>query len=354
MIEALSFDDVLIIPEYSTIKSRKDVSTVTKMNGITLEVPIISSNMDTITESEMAKAMHMLGAGACLHRFNTVNENKQMHKASPNQTMVSIGVGAAEFDRALALFESGAETFVIDVAHGAAQHVVEQYDNLRAIVKENANIIVGNFATGISIRDFKHQLKSRVMPDAYKIGIGGGSLCTTRVVTGCGLPTFQSILDCRDYADNLIADGGIRNSGDIVKALAAGAKAVMVGSLLSGTEETPGEIVAFEKTGTCLRHYVNYKEAPENCWHKKYRGSASLESYGVQNKIADHRAAEGEATLVRYKGPVRQVILNLVGGIRSGMSYVGASNLTELRESAKFVRVTDSGKRESRAHAKEV
>jgi IMP dehydrogenase len=342
MIEALSFDDVLIIPEYSTIKSRKDVSTVTKMNGITLEVPIISSNMDTITESEMAKTMHMLGAGACLHRFNTVNENKQMYKASPKQTMVSIGVGAAEFDRALALFESGAETFVIDVAHGAAQHVVEQYDNLRAIVKENANIIVGNFATGISIRDFKHQLKSRVMPDAYKIGIGGGSLCTTRVVTGCGLPTFQSILDCRGYADNLIADGGIRNSGDIVKALAAGAKAVMVGGLLSGTEETPGDDV------------IIGKGSPLETRYKRYRGSASLESYEIQNKVADHRAAEGEATLVECKGPVRHVILNLVGGIRSGMSYVGASNLTELRESAKFVRVTDSGKRESRAHAKEV
>jgi IMP dehydrogenase len=342
MIEALSFDDVLIIPEYSTIKSRKDVSTVTKMNGITLEVPIISSNMDTITESEMAKAMHMLGAGACLHRFNTVNENKQMYKASPKQTMVSIGVGAAEFDRALALFESGAETFVIDVAHGAAQHVVEQYDNLRAIVKENANIIVGNFATGVSIRDFNHQLKSRIMPNAYKIGIGGGSLCTTRVVTGCGLPTFQSILDCRGYADNLIADGGIRNSGDIVKALAAGAKAVMVGGLLSGTDETPGEYFSFEK------------DAPLESQYKRYRGSASLESYGVQNKIADHRAAEGEATYVQRKGPVRHVILNLVGGIRSGMSYVGASNLTELRETAKFVRVTDSGKRESKAHAKEV
>jgi len=342
MIEALSFDDVLIIPEYSTIKSRKDVSTVTKMNGITLEVPIISSNMDTITESEMAKAMQLLGAGACLHRFNTVNENKQMYKASPKQTMVSIGVGAAEFDRALALFESGAETFVIDVAHGAAQHVVEQYDNLRAIVKENANIIVGNFATGISIRDFNHQLKSRVMPDAYKIGIGGGSLCITRVVTGCGLPTFQSILDCRNYADNLIADGGIRNSGDIVKALAAGAKAVMVGGLLSGTEETPGDDV------------IIGKGSPLETRYKRYRGSASLESYEIQNKVADHRAAEGEATLVECKGPVRHVILNLVGGIRSGMSYVGASNLTELRETAKFVRVTDSGKRESKAHAKEV
>lgn len=337
MIEALSFDDVLIIPEYSTIRSRKDVSISTFMNGISLDVPIISSNMDTITESQMANAMDMLGAGACLHRFNTINENKLMYKNSPKKTMVSVGVGAEEFDRAMALFESGAQTFVIDVAHGAAEHVVKQYDNLRAIVKENAAIIVGNFATGISIRDFNHQVKSRTPPNAYKIGIGGGSLCTTRVVTGCGLPTFQSILDCRQYAENIIADGGIRNSGDLVKALAAGAKAVMVGSLLSGTEETPGLIL----------------EEANNEMYKKYRGSASLESYWTQNKIADHRVAEGEATYVPYKGPVKHVVLNLIGGLRSGMSYVGATNLTELREIAKFVRVTDSGKQESRAHAKE-
>lgn len=336
MIEALSFDDVLIIPEYSTIRSRKDVGISTFMNGISLDVPIISSNMDTITESKMANAMDMLGAGACLHRFSTINENKLMYKNSPKKTMVSIGVGAEEFDRAMALFESGAQTFVIDVAHGAAEHVVRQYDNLRAVVKENAAIIVGNFATGISIKDFNHHVKSRTLPNAYKIGIGGGSLCTTRVVTGCGLPTFQSILDCKQYAENIIADGGIRNSGDLVKALAAGAKAVMVGSLLSGTEETPGLII----------------EEGHMQMYKKYRGSASLESYWAQNKIADHRAAEGEATYVPYKGPVKDVILNLIGGLRSGMSYVGASNLTELQEKAKFVRVTDSGKAESRAHAK--
>ena len=134
MIEALSFDDVLIIPEYSTIRSRKDVSISTFMNGISLDVPIISSNMDTITESQMANAMDMLGAGACLHRFSTINENKLMYKNSPKKTMVSIGVGAEEFDRAMALFESGAQTFVIDVAHGAAEHVVKQYEIGRAHV----------------------------------------------------------------------------------------------------------------------------------------------------------------------------------------------------------------------------
>lgn len=336
--EVFSFDDVLIVPNFSNISSRKEVDTT----SFGLKVPIISSNMDTITGHKMATAMNRIGAGACLHRFSTIQENIDEFKKSPESTMVSVGIGYNEAERALALFEAGAQTFVIDVAHGAAQHVVDQYDRLRRLIKDNAQIIVGNFATQKNIDDFNHAVAASKLPDAYKIGIGGGSLCTTRVVTGCGLPTFASIQDCARANAPIIADGGIRNSGDIVKALAAGASAVMVGGILSGTDETPGEIV---------RKTVH--EFPFEQWYKKYRGSASRESYEVQGKVADHRAPEGEATLVQYKGKVETVIQNLMGGLRSGMSYVGATTVKELQERVQFVRVTDSGKKESQAHAKE-
>jgi IMP dehydrogenase len=331
MKEVLSFDDVLIVPQYSNIASRKDVD----ITSFGFKVPVIASNMDTITGHAMATAMGKLGAGACLHRFSTVQENIDEFKKSPKTTMVSIGIGAAELERAIWLFESGATYFVIDVAHGAAAHVVQQYDKIRSIVKDNASIMVGNFATQKNIDDFNHAVNTNRAPDSYKVGIGGGSLCTTRVVTGCGLPTLASVQDCARTSAPIIADGGIRNSGDIVKALAAGASAVMVGSLLSGTEETPGEVVL-----------------SNNLMYKKYRGSASLESYGVQGKVASHRAPEGEATLVRYKGKVEDIIQNLMGGLRSGMSYVGASTIEELQKNTQFVRITDSGKAESRAHAK--
>jgi IMP dehydrogenase len=331
MKEVLSFDDVLIVPQYSNIASRKDVDTT----SFGFKVPVIASNMDTITGHAMATAMGKLGAGACLHRFSTVQENIDEFKKSPKTTMVSIGIGTAELERAMWLFESGATYFVIDVAHGAAAHVVQQYNKIRSIVKDNASIMVGNFATQKNIDDFNHALNTNRAPDSYKVGIGGGSLCTTRVVTGCGLPTLASVQDCARTNAPIIADGGIRNSGDIVKALAVGASAVMVGSLLSGTEETPGEVVL-----------------SNNQMYKQYRGSASLESYGVQGKVASHRAPEGEATLVRYKGKVEDIIQNLMGGLRSGMSYVGASTIEELQKNVQFVRITDSGKSESRAHAK--
>lgn len=359
MIKALSFDDVLLVPKFSSINSRKEVSIQSNLfDGLDLEIPIISANMDTVTGHEMASAMIKQGAGASLHRFSTVQGNVEEFKKSPKSTIVSIGVGSHELERAAALYAAGAYNFVIDVAHGASHQVVTQYDLLREITGSNANIIIGNIATGKNIRDIKSAMTSRLLPDAYKVGIGGGSLCTTRIVTGCGLPTLYSVMDCvkEIRGEKLIADGGIKNSGDIVKSLAAGADAVMVGSLLAGTEETPGEIVAFEtKTqyGTAyLNTYANYKEAPKHLWHKKYRGSASKESYEAQNKVADHRTPEGEATVVKYKGSVESVIQNLAAGIRSGFSYLGANNLEELWVNADFVEITAAGRQESIAHGK--
>lgn len=370
MKEFLSFDDTLILPRFSEVKSRKDVDISVRIAGMKLQVPVISSNMDTITGSKMASEVALNGGVGALHRFMSVEENIEEFKKTKDlisnssrydfsqvQTpIVSFGLSGEELTRAHTLVKMGAKVLVLDVAHGANMEVVKQYDFLRERFGEDVQIIVGNFATAKDIESFNYHVTSKVKPDAYKIGIGGGSMCTTRIVTGCGLPTLGSILDCSRLGLPLIADGGLRTSGDIAKALAAGATAVMVGSMLSGSEETPGDIVAFEKNqayGSSYRTiYSDYKQAPPSSWYKEYRGSASLESYKVQNKVAAHRAPEGERTLVKYKGPVKNIIQNISSGLKSAFSYVGATNYEQFRENAQLVRVTNSGASESHAHGK--
>lgn len=340
----LSFDDVLLTPQFSEIISRKDVDTSTILVGQKLQLPIISSNMDTVTNSLMAFAMAENGGIGALHRFCTIDENVLMFLRSTSiaHPIVSIGLGNEELARAEALYRVGANIFLIDVAHGASQHVVQQTKQLKQLLHHSAQIIVGNFATASSVDDFNYRLGFKV--DAYKIGIGGGSHCSTRVVTGAGWPTLASLLDCSRVGVNLIADGGIRNSGDFAKAMAIrNVKAVMLGRLLAGTDEAPGEIIKVQgylDTASTIPAY------------KKYRGSASLESYQVQGKIAEHRTPEGEASLVPYTGPVKNVLQNLSSGLRSSMSYVGAKDIIDFQERVEFVQVTQNGYIESTAHGK--
>lgn len=337
MEEVLAFDDVLIKPQFSSVTSRRHVDISTVVAGREQKIPVISSNMTTITSTWMAKVMLEKGAQACLHRFQSIESNidqlKQVINATRNTPLVSLGIGSVELERAQALFDAGASVFVIDVAHGAADHVVKQYKYLREMVGFNAKIIVGNFATLSTISDFNSMVDT--LPDAYKIGIGSGAACSTRVVTGCGIPTLASLLDCsRNRSLELIADGGCKTSGDIAKALAAGASSVFLGSMLAGTKET-------EAVTSWSSDLYNYQ------------GSASEESYKEQNKADSWRAAEGESFLVPAKGPVSQVLQQIEGGLRSAFSYVGAVNLTEFRERAKLVRVTNSGLIESGPHGKE-
>lgn len=330
----LSFDDVRIVPRYSTIRSRKDVSTDVSFLDMKLTVPIISSNMDTVTGVTMAKSMWDNGGVGCLHRFMSIEQNvRDFLSVGPN-CIVSVGVGPNEVERAIALIKVGANKVCIDVAHGASDHVVEIYDKVRCMLPFGY-IIVGNFATGESILDFERHMKSRTKPDAYKIGIGPGSACKTSVQTGCGLPALATIIDCQaaGVTQPLIADGGIRSSGDMAKALAAGASMVMLGGLLAGTDESPGEL---------HRTDFGYK--------KRYRGSASKESYQVQGKESEWRTFEGDSFEVPATGPLKDVINNLTAGVRSACSYVGANNLTELREKAKFVQVTANGVIEADSH----
>jgi IMP dehydrogenase len=345
----LSFDDVLIVPTYSTVTSRKDCETFVWLSNLSLGLPLISSNMDTITESEMAKAMNENGGVGALHRFCTIEENVNMFMKSPNQTFVSIGVGDKEFERAQALYNVGARNFILDIAHGASLQAVTQYKNLRRILGDfNCHIMVGNFATGLSIGQFEKELRGAQLPDSYKIGVGSGSMCLTRIATGCGLPTLASLLDCKgSTVAPLVADGGIKNSGDIAKALAAGATAVMVGGILAGTDETPGEII---NEGSYEGWHPTYVKSEFK--YKKYRGSASKESYEAQGKTASHRAPEGDSTLVSYKGQVGPVLQELKAGLQSAMSYVGARTIKEFQENAKLVQITVAGIAENGAHGK--
>lgn len=330
----ISFDDVLIKPTFSWIRSRKEVDLSVALGAGALSLPVISSNMDTVTGVPMANAMLKYGAGACLHRFCSIDDNvAAFTQVKAGKPWVSIGIGPEEQERAYALIEAGAETVVVDVAHGASIGVVEQLQFLREKFRDNINIIVGNFADAASIRAFMFHSARR--PNAYKIGIGGGSACLTRVVTGCGMPTLASIIDCATAGVPLIADGGIRNSGDLAKAIAAGASGAFLGNLLAGTDESPGDIVV---DGAAK--------------YKKYRGSASMESYEVQGKVADWRAAEGDAYLVPYKGPVSGVLRELEGGLRSALSYVGARNIEDFQKEAEFIRVSTASIRENGAHGK--
>lgn len=344
MKELFSFDDVLIVPKFSLIESRKDVNLSTNIQGRRFDFPVISANMDTITGERMAKAMLEYGGQACLHRFSSIEDNIRTFERSHtggNTPMVSIGLGSAELERAQALLEAGAHTFIIDVAHGAQLSVVKQTKRLREVVGPYASIVVGNFATGESVAAFLDH--SGAIVDGFKVGIGPGSACTTRIKTGVGFPQLSAVFDVANTLKNLgiavIADGGMKTPGDISKALVAGARAVMLGGMLSGTDETPGDVIFPEGDGP-------------QCPVKAYRGSASKESYWAQGKTGTHRTAEGESFVVPYKGSVIDVLQDIEGGLRSTMTYVNANNLKELHANGEFVRITSATISENGAHGK--
>lgn len=357
MQELLTFDDVLIVPKFSLIESRSQVDTSTSLRSLKFNLPLISANMDTVTGRSMAIAMQMNGAQACLHRFASIEETVADFKHVTfgcedrkfDGPMVSIGLGSTELERAKALFDAGAHTFVIDVAHGAQIGVVKQVKALRELLGPYVNLVVGNFATGESVKTFIEYVGLDI--DAVKVGIGPGSACTTRIKTGVGYPQLSAVMDVvstlRNTDIKVIADGGMKKPGDIAKALGAGAHMVMLGGMLAGTWETPGETVTADGVPCQKQSFGSITGV-----FKKYRGSASLESYQDQGKTAKHRAAEGESFLVPYKGPVGEILQDIEGGLRSAMSYVGARNLEEFRGKCEFVRISSSTIAENGAHGK--
>lgn len=330
----LTYDDVLIIPAKSEVKSRRNPSLDTQLTSKTkIKIPIIAANMDTVTESAMAMAMAEVGGIGIIHRFMSIEGQvsevrRVLEKGYEQPVAASIGVSETCRTRARELVNAGCTLLTIDIAHGHSEHMLDTIKFLKDSFPE-VEVIAGNVATPEGTYDL-----IRAGASAIKVGIGPGSMCTTRIITGCGVPQLTAIAMCsevsRETGVPIIADGGVRTSGDMVKAFAAGASTVMVGSLLAGTMETPGEI----KKG-----------------QKQYRGMASKAAQvSWRGEVPEGMAAEGESTFVACKGPVRNVILELCGGIRSGMSYINALTIPEIFEKASFVEVSPVGVRENIAH----
>jgi IMP dehydrogenase/GMP reductase len=328
----LTFDDVLILPRFSKINSRQEVDLSANLGGLKLKVPVLSANMDTVTDVSFAKAMAKQGGVGVLHRFEPVSKTLQNLKAQASfPVMASFGLGDDELDRFTQLADSGITYFVLDVAHGAQLQVVQQYAEAKRR-RPYTWIMVGNFATITSIKSFENHLPSSVGLDAIKVGIGPGSACLTRVKTGVGVPQLSAILEISQarLSCPIVADGGMRTPGDIAKALAAGADAVMLGGMLAGTDESPK---------------INGQNV--------YRGSASLEAYEAQGKSSGWRTAEGDSFVVSPKGSLASVLHDIEGGLRSAFSYVGAYNLKDFWQKAELIQVTPAGAKESKAHGKD-
>lgn len=328
---AITFDDVLLVPAYNHYESRRLVSTsmTDKTEKLLLELPVMTSNMDTVTESPMANFIGEKGGIGVLHRFLTIEDNISEIKKCRFKTFVSIGCSKAEMERAEALRDAGAELFCIDVAHAHAKYVGSTIKELRQLLP-NSCIMAGNVATYAGA-DYLASCGA----DIIKAGIGGGSVCSTRIKTGYGIPMLTCIQDCARADRSIVADGGLRTSGDIVKALAFGADFVMIGGMLAGTAQTPGDILS----------------RPDGSQYKQYRGMASREAQeDFMGVMHEWKTAEGVATEVPYRGDAETILADIIGGLRSGLTYAGASTIKEMQRKLDFVVVSQSAKIESLPH----
>lgn len=345
--KGLSFDDVLLIPQHSDIASRDEVSLGTRFGSRFLQLPIISANMDSVTEDKMAIAMAKAGGAGILHRFGTSDHmsqwlrvmTKELGLDAPSYLSVGVDLALKHF------YEEMVDTFglkglCVDVAHGDHTNAISVIKELRSMFP-HLDIIAGNVAIANGA-----QRLIEAGANVIKVGIGPGSVCSTRVVSGHGVPQLTAIdmvaqrveaMGRRDVSHpsdyvSIIADGGIRYPGDIVKALAAGADCAMIGSLLAGTDEAAGEIIV-----------------EDGIAYKSYRGMASL---AAQKEKRNWRKArvEGVSAKVPYRGPVTKTLQNLEAGIRSGLSYSGARTIKELQENAEFIEVSSSSIKESHPH----
>jgi IMP dehydrogenase len=334
--KGLTFDDVLLMPKHSEMNSRRTPNLESKVTkNFALKTPIISANMDTVTGPEMAIKMAELGGLGILHRFmspeDQVRDVKNMLskiKSLGLPVAASIGVKEEGMKRADMLADAGVDIFTIDIAHGDSVMMLEVLDYVKKKYPK-IDVIAGNTAMPDGVRRLIDH-----GADAVKVGIGPGSMCTTRIITGCGVPQLTAVAMCVLEAQKsgvpVIADGGIKTSGDIVKAFAAGAQTVMLGSMLSGCLETPGEIEG---------------------GRKRYRGMASKDAQvSWRGELPKGMAAEGEARWVPCKGSVENIVHELCGGIRSGMTYVNANTIAEIHANGLFMEMTSSGMMESKPH----
>ena len=340
---ALSYDDVLLVPQYSEINSRNDVSLKTQISKrITLDIPLVSANMSDVTGVKMAIELGKLGGLGVIPRFlPTEMQADEVAEVKKSGVAVGAAVGARNgiIERSESLVKAGCDILFIDVAHGHMQKNIEATTKLKQMFGNKVDIVSGNSATFEAAEDL-----FKAGADCVKVGIGPGSICTTRIETGSGVPQITAILEsaraARKYKKFLIADGGTKTSGDVVKGLAAGASAIMAGSIFAGTDEAPGKMVKING--------VKYKV---------YNASTSLaekKKHSIFNRreVEKHyvKQIEGVESVVPYKGSLSNLIEKYSANIRSGFSYSGAKNIIELWKNAKFVRITTMGVKESGSH----
>ena len=345
--EALTFDDVLLLPKYSNVlPSQTDIS-LQLTKKIKLKTPFLSSAMDTVTESKMAISIAKQGGMGIIHRnLDIKDQSKEVKKVKNKNLFVgaAIGTNQEDLDRAKSLIFNGVDLIVIDTAHGHSGKVLKTLSRIKKFSKK-IPICVGNIATGEAAKKLYNS-----GADIIKVGIGPGSICTTRMVAGIGVPQISAIMDVKKELNKkkikIISDGGIKFSGDIAKALAAGADAIMMGSIFAGTDESPGKKFKFKGK-----------------IYKQYRGMGSIGamSAGSANRYFQKNfkdkskfVPEGVEGRVEYKGKLSKIIYQLQGGLRSSMGYIGAKNLNEINKKAKFVKITKAGFYESMVHSVEM
>nr|3KHJ_A Chain A, Inosine-5-monophosphate dehydrogenase [Cryptosporidium parvum Iowa II]3KHJ_B Chain B, Inosine-5-monophosphate dehydrogenase [Cryptosporidium parvum Iowa II]3KHJ_C Chain C, Inosine-5-monophosphate dehydrogenase [Cryptosporidium parvum Iowa II]3KHJ_D Chain D, Inosine-5-monophosphate dehydrogenase [Cryptosporidium parvum Iowa II]3KHJ_E Chain E, Inosine-5-monophosphate dehydrogenase [Cryptosporidium parvum Iowa II]3KHJ_F Chain F, Inosine-5-monophosphate dehydrogenase [Cryptosporidium p len=342
--KGLTFEDILLVPNYSEVLPR-EVSLETKLTkNVSLKIPLISSAMDTVTEHLMAVGMARLGGIGIIHKNMDMESqvNEVLKVKNSGGLRVGAAIGVNEIERAKLLVEAGVDVIVLDSAHGHSLNIIRTLKEIKS--KMNIDVIVGNVVTEEATKELIEN-----GADGIKVGIGPGSICTTRIVAGVGVPQITAIEKCSSVASKfgipIIADGGIRYSGDIGKALAVGASSVMIGSILAGTEESPGE-----------------KELIGDTVYKYYRGMGSVgamksgsgDRYFQEKRPENKMVPEGIEGRVKYKGEMEGVVYQLVGGLRSCMGYLGSASIEELWKKSSYVEITTSGLRESHVHDVEI
>ena len=345
--EALTFDDVLMLPRYSNVLPAETNISLNLTNKIILKAPFFSSAMDTVTESSMAIAMAKAGGIGVIHRNLKINKQSREIKIVKKKKLLvgaAIGTNKEDLERARELISNGTDLIVIDTAHGHSEKVLKTLSKLKKI-SSSIPICVGNIATGEAAKKLYNS-----GADIIKVGIGPGSICTTRMVAGIGVPQISAIMEVKKALKKtkikIISDGGIKFSGDIAKALAAGADAIMMGSIFAGTDESPGKKYKFKGK-----------------IYKQYRGMGSIGamSSGSANRYFQKNfkdkskfVPEGVEGRVEYKGSISNIVYQLQGGLRSSMGYIGAKKLSEISKKAKFVKITKAGFYESMVHSVEM
>ena len=342
--EALTFDDVTLVPKYSEILPSEVDTSIILTSHLRLKIPLLSSAMDTVTESRMAIAIANAGGLGIIHRNLEISKQLlEIKKVKAKKLLVGAAVGAGpnEFKRAEAILKENVDMIVVDTAHGHTKKVSEIIKFIKKNKNKKTALCAGNIATAQAA---KFLLNLGV--DVIKVGIGPGSICTTRLVAGIGVPQLSAILNVRNGLKNknikVISDGGIKYSGDLAKAFAAGADAVMIGSLFAGTDETPGKLI--KKNGKLFKSFRGMGSVGA-----MNKGSADRYFQSKQKDTSKY-VPEGVEGFAKYKGKVKNIIFKLIGGLKSSMGYLGSKQIKNLRDKPQFVKITKAGFYESMVH----